>query len=166
MFIPFEEISSGARVWIYQLNRAISQQEKIEMEAVLKAFCNQWQAHGAPLSTSFKLVYDHFLIVAVDEQVASASGCSIDGSVRILKELGAKMDVDFFDRTKVAILVNDKVELYPIAQLKELFIDGTLKPTSVTFNNLVATKKAYIEGWQVTVEQSWLARYLPKGTLA
>jgi len=165
MFIPFSEISNQARVWVYQMNRKITAPESEEMAAVLKVFCTQWQAHGAPLKTSFDIAFNHFIILAVDENSGGASGCSIDGSVRLLKELGEKMGVDFFDRTQIAFLIDDEVSLYPMPKLKELFGEGTLNASVKTFNNLVATKAEYLQSWKLEVADSWLAKYLPKSTL-
>ena len=166
MFVEFEELPASSRIWIYQFNRKINSQERSIIENTLQQFCDQWQAHGAPLKTSFQIPFDHFLILTVDENVASASGCSIDGSVRILKELGAQLNLDFFDRTQAAFLVDNSIVLFPLVKLKELFISGTLNPNAITFNNLVPSKGDFQMSWQVPVSQSWLARYLPKSTLA
>ncbi len=166
MFVPFEELSNNAKVWVYQANREISEREKKSIELAVKDFCHQWQAHGAPLKTSYQIPFDHFLVLGVDENVASASGCSIDASVRLIKELGAKLNIDFFDRTLAAFLVEEKIKAYPISELKDLFASGTLNPTISTFDNLVPTKEMYSQKWMIPVGQSWLARYLPKGALA
>ena len=166
MFVPFEELSPDVRVWIYQLNRKIDEQEKGSIENIVKEFCNRWEAHGAPLKASYQLIYNHFLILAVDEKAASARGCSIDGSVRVLKEIGSRMNLDFFDRTLAAFLVNDSVVVYPINMLKELFDSGTLSSSVNTFNNLVGSKAEYISNWKIPVSKSWLSKYLPKSALA
>lgn len=166
MFVPFEEISPTARVWIYQLDRSVTEQEKGEIGKVIKEFCHQWQAHGSPLYTSFQLMYDHFVVLAVDEKAASASGCSIDGSVRVLKELGARHNIDFFNRSLAAFLINDEIVVYPLNQLKEIFTSGTLSPATTTFNNLVESKADFLDNWMVPAGKSWLAKYLPKSTLA
>ncbi|GAB1445257.1 MAG: hypothetical protein KF860_05130 [Cyclobacteriaceae bacterium] len=166
MFIPFNEISDQAKVWVYQMNREISAPEMEEMATAIETFCSQWQAHGEPLQTSFDIAYNHFLILAVDENASEASGCSVDGSVRVLKELGDRMEIDFFDRGQAAFLINGKIDLYSISKLKELFNAGTLNASMNTFNNLVTTKADYLQNWSVSVAESWLARYLPKSTLA
>lgn len=166
MFVPFSEISDQSKVWVYQMSREITASELGEVIATMEGFCSQWQAHGVPMKTSFDIAYNHFLILAVDENEASASGCSVDGLVRVLKELSEKMGIDFFDRTRAAFLINGKVDLYPISRLKELFSTGTLNASVNTFNNLVATKEEYLQNWRVKVADSWLARYLPKSTLA
>lgn len=166
MFVPFNKIAPESRVWIYQLSRELSEGEKTEVEKTIEIFCQEWQAHGAPLKTSYLVAHNHFLILAVDEKHSGASGCSIDGSVRMLKDLGAKLGIDFFDRMKAAFLVNEKVELYPVMKLKELFESGMLNPASVTFNNMVATKMEFLNNWRVEAGQSWLSKYLPKSALA
>ena len=166
MYVPFEELTPSARVWIYQFDREINENEKGTISNGIQSFCKQWQAHGAPLKTSFRIEYDHFLILAVDENVASASGCSIDGSVRVLKEIGSHLNLDFFNRTLGSFLVNDKVVVYPIAKLKQLFSDGILNTSVYTFNNLIGSKAELGESWKIPVSQSWLAKYLPKSALA
>lgn len=166
MFVPFEELSDNAKIWVYQTNRELSEQEVKLIDLGMTDFCNHWQAHGTPLKTSFQIPFDHFLVLGVDENVASASGCSIDGSVRLIKEIGAKLNIEFFDRTLAAFLVEEKVKVYPISQLKDLFTSGTLNPTINTFDNLVPTKEVYNQKWMIPIGQSWLARYLPKSALA
>lgn len=166
MFVPFDDLSEAARVWVYQLDREMTDLEKSKIETVMKDFCGQWQAHGAPLRTSFQIEHKHFLILAVDENAGNASGCSIDGSVRVLKELGTQLNIDFFDRTKAAFMIDNKVQLHPIVNLKDLFITGALNGSMPTFDNLVATKSAYLKNWQVPIAQTWLSKYLPKGALA
>jgi hypothetical protein len=166
MFVPFDDLSEEARVWVYQLNRELTDVEKSKIELVMKDFCSHWQAHGAPLRTSFQIAHNYFLILAVDENAGNASGCSIDGSVRVLKELGTQLNVDFFDRTKAAFLIDNKVQLYPIAKLKDLFNEGALNAIMPMFDNLVATKSSYLKNWQVPIAETWLSKYLPKGALA
>ncbi len=166
MFVPFSEISGQSKVWVYQMSREITASELEEVIEAMESFCSQWQAHGVPMKTSFDIAYNHFLILAVDENASEASGCSVDGSMRALKILGERVGIDFFDRTLAAFLINGKVDLYPISELKELFSTGMLNASVSTFNNLVVTKGEYLQNWRVKVADSWLARYLPKSTLA
>jgi len=166
MYIPFEKLPPYSRVWIYQANRPFSNDEEKVISNSLMSFCSQWEAHGNPLQTSFKIEYYQFVILAVDENLAGASGCSIDGSVRVLKELGNQLNIDFFDRSKVAFLENEKVRNYSLAQLKSLFQSGDLTSASQTFNNLVANKTEFESNWKTSVQKSWLTKYLPKDTLS
>src|ERR1043165_661189 len=102
MYIPFEQLPPDARLWIYQAERRFTDDEEKIISASLREFCSQWSAHGNPLETSFLIKYNQFIILSVNENAADASGCSIDGSVRVLKELSKRFDNDLFNRTGVA----------------------------------------------------------------
>ena len=162
MFIPFDTLPSNARLWIYQSDRSLTTDEEKLLSTELEEFCEQWKAHGQPLKTSFKIEHHHFVILAVDENYNDASGCSIDGSVRILKQLHEKSGINFLDRSRVAFLSDNEIKTFALPELKNLFSSGRLTATTHTFNNLVATKSDFDKGWLTTVEKSWLVKYLPK----
>jgi hypothetical protein len=44
----------------------------------------------------------------VNEDIESASGCSIDSSVRFVKSLGAELNIDFFNRLNVLVIENQE----------------------------------------------------------
>ncbi len=165
MYTPFETLPSHARVWIYQADRKMSVNEEAKVSSSMKSFCGQWEAHGQPLQTSFKIEYNQFLIVAVDEGFNNASGCSIDGSVRMLKSFQAELNLNFLDFSKIAFLINDEVSLFSRTEIKALFANGKLKSTTLTFNNLVATRANFESQWKIAVEKSWMVKYLPNPAL-
>lgn len=164
MFFPFETLPSHARIWVYQADRKLTEDEGKRVSADYKAFCEGWEAHGQPLKTSFQLLHNQFLILAVDEGVHQASGCSIDGSVRVLKNL-QNQGINFLDASKIAFLLNEDVKLFNRLELKALFTSGFLAPQTITFNNLVATKGDWETQWKIPVEKSWMAKYLANHTL-
>lgn len=166
MFAPFDQLPDSARVWIYQMDRALTASEREVVSSEIKKFCESWQVHGKNIPASFKLEYDHFLILAVDESQVSASGCSIDSSVHVLKALQSDLGVDFFDRQKLAFLINRQVKLMGVPEVKEKLQAGVMNAQTITFNNLVATKRELANKWKIVVKDSWLARHLPKGALA
>jgi len=165
MYVKFETLPDHSRIWIYQANRKLTAQEKQAAEAALQEFCEGWVAHQQPLKTSFSLEYDQFVILATDEDYHLPSGCSIDSSVRALKELGSRFGIDLFDRTKVAFLDKDAVVVYPLSHLKELFESGKLAGGTITFNNLVPSIGDLKSGWRMAAEKTWLAKYLPNSAL-
>jgi hypothetical protein len=163
MFIPFNSIADHSRVWIYQADRKISSSEKDIIFKELTAFTEQWQVHGQPMKTSFQIFYDHFIVLAADEGYNAASGCSIDGSVRILKNLGEQLQLDFFDRTKVAFLSendSDDIIILPLNSLKQKNKEGMWTGKTITFNNLVPTKEELQKQWLTPASETWLSRYL------
>lgn len=162
MYVPFDNMPADARLWIYQADRSFTREEELAIESDLTHLCQTWSAHGAPLRTSFRMAYSQFILLAVDERAAGASGCSIDGSVRLLKDLQQRLAVDFFNRRMVAFLEGSSIRMHPVAELKRLFESGILSPGSLTFNNALTTKAEWETHWQVAAKDSWLSRYLPK----
>ncbi len=164
MYIPFEDMPAQARVWIYQASRLLSQAEENYAQQLGQQFASAWSAHGNPLRASVKVFHHRFMIVSVDEAYNQASGCSIDASVALVKELEEKFTTEretfsFFDRTKVAFLHQNEVFVESTAQLKQQVAEGKIRPETLTFNNLVSNKAQLEKEWVVPAKDSWLSRY-------
>jgi hypothetical protein len=166
MFVPFEKIGNSSRIWIYQSSRKFNLDEVRIISESLRAFTERWLVHGSPMQASFDIRFNQFVILAADEDVNSASGCSIDDSVRTLKKLGSDLNIDFFDRTQVAFRTADDVFLISTPDLKNKFSAGTWNAETTVFNNLVPSKGDLDTTWQVPAGSTWLKRFLPKQTVA
>jgi hypothetical protein len=165
MYIPFEELGAESRVWIYQGSRPFTSQEEGLVSKALKVFCEQWNAHGQALKSSFRIEKNQFVIMSVDEDFHNPSGCSIDSSVGVLRQIHAATGVDLLDRSRVAFYLDDKVTLIPVSEVKVNFTSGRLQASTLTFNTLASTKAEWESKWQIPVEKSWMAKYLSKSAL-
>ena len=166
MFIPFASLPDHSRLWIYQSDRKFTAEEVSLISDALLSFTDQWNAHGSPLMTSFDIRLNQFIVIAADEQHVPASGCSIDGAVRTIKELGQRLGIDFFDRTAIAFFENEGVTIFPMASLKKLFNEGVLHHESHLINLLVPTKADLENSFIVPASSTWLRRYLPTENVA
>lgn len=165
MYTPFEELKSTSRIWVYPGSRAFTVEEEQQISTALKAFCMQWNAHGEPLKSSFKIEAHQFIIMAVEEDYHSPSGCSIDSSVGVLRQIQQATGVNLLDRSQAAFEIDGIVKLIPLTELKAQFQTGNLQPDTITFNTLVATKDELATRWRLPAEKTWLTKYLPKTTL-
>ena len=145
-----------SRVWIYQGNRIFSLPEALEIEEILKQFTAQWQSHGAPVKGAGHLFFGQFIILMADESLTGVGGCSTDSSVRLVKEIEQKYNVNMFERTTLAFVVKDKVELLPLTHLQHAFDNGFIDSDTLYFNNLVQTKEELEDKWMIPVKDSWL----------
>lgn len=166
MFVPFDTLPASARIWIYKADRKFSKEEENMITAEAHLFCEQWTAHGNPLKTSFTIEDQLFLILSVDESEAGASGCSIDGSVRMLKHLQRELSINFLDRTTIPFLIENEVRLIPVNQLKESFGSGVLSATTLSFNTLIGHKAELENEWKIPAGKTWLSKYLPKSAVS
>lgn len=162
MFAPFETLEDSARIWIYQAGRRFTETEKNTISDTLTTFTHSWVAHGNPLKTSFAILYDQFIVLAADENFNEASGCSIDSSVRVIRQLDQQFSLDLFDRTKIGFLKGEQLEMIPLHELPRALAQGQWKSDSMFFNNVLSTKGQLRNGWITPANQTWLKRYLVK----
>ncbi len=159
MFIPFEEMPKDARIWIYQADRPLSNEEVEAVQEDISKFLDQWSAHGAGLKCSGKIIYNRFLLMSVDENHHGASGCSIDSSVHFIKSLGEHLKVNWFDRSNIAFKKQEEVFTAKQTTLKENIAQGQITKDTLTFNNLVTNIQEFEQGWVVPAKDTWLKRY-------
>ena len=159
MLVAFDELADRARIWIYQAERKLSEQEQHEILRSSKAFIAEWAAHGQDLKASAAIEYDQFLIIAADENFNSASGCSIDSSVHFVQGIARKHQIDFFDRMKLGFLLKDEVKLISINNIKDHIGSGDIDSDSLFFQNTITTKGQLDSEWLVKAGESWLKRY-------
>lgn len=160
MFVEFDSLQETSRVWVYQSVRKFTEEEASTISRVLQSFTQQWAAHGQPLKSSYKLMYQQFIILAADESFNQASGCSIDDSVHVIKEIDQHYKLDLFNRTMVGFLKYEDVEIVPLKELSKALTAGVWTQDSLVFNNLVGTKKELANNWILPASQTWLKRYL------
>jgi hypothetical protein len=158
MYIPFQEMPDQARIWVYQASRSLQASEIDQITQTITEACQAWEAHGAPLQASFEIRHKQVIIVAVNEAMNAASGCSIDVSTRWFKTLGESFQVDFFNRD-LAVVRNEQVTLIGLGQLKSSIEAGNLHPADQIITPLLQTLKQYREAWTCKAADSYLKRY-------
>ena len=160
MLVNFESLSDTARVWIYQANRSFSEEELGEITTALDSFISEWTAHGSNLKAGYEIKYKRFIIIALDQNFASASGCSIDASVHFIQELEKKYDVDLLDKMNVSYKQGMHIAYKPLGDFKKMAKDKAVSKNTIVFNNLVTNKHEYINHWEVPASDSWHSRFL------
>lgn len=152
-----KEFHDSSRVWVYQASRLFSLSEAFEVEDIINNFTADWKSHGIPVKGTGYLFFGQFVILMADETATGVSGCSTDSSVRVIKEIEQRFNVSMFDRTSLAFIIKDKVQLLPLSQLQYAFDNGFINGDTLYFNNLVQTKQELETRWIQPVKESWLA---------
>lgn len=149
----------NARVWIYQADRKLTTTEEEQIQQTGNVFFEDWAAHGAPLKCAFKIFHHQFVVISVDESHNQVSGCSIDSSVGFVKHLEQQLNINFFDRTKLAFIHDEEVFLESLNNLKTSVTSGRISESTLTFNNLVSSKSELDDSWLVPAKSTWLNKY-------
>ncbi|QCR24066.1 hypothetical protein [Pontibacter sp. SGAir0037] len=159
MYIPFDQLPAQARLWIYQASRPLTAEEQNEIKPLLERFATDWSSHGKGLEASAELLHNQFLVLANNESTTAASGCSIDKSVNFVREMEQKFQVSFFDRTQLAFLNGEEVQLVGLNELKNKVAAGEIDENSLYFDTLVNNYGELQAQWPKPARASWLSRY-------
>ncbi|MFT4834133.1 MAG: hypothetical protein ACI8WP_000891 [Flavobacteriaceae bacterium] len=154
-----EKMPDHARLWVYQSSRPFTESERNELATYLDAFVDQWKAHGQALLAKYCIEYNQFIVVAVDESFHLASGCSIDASVGLMRQLEQKFGISLLDRSQVAYLNDEDIVLKPFNTIKEAVASGEIAGDTIIFNNAVQSVSEWKNSWAVPANTSWLKRY-------
>lgn len=156
----FNEFSTFSKIWIYQSNRLLTDKEVLYLNEEANSFVKDWAAHKVQLKAAANVYANLFLILAVDEQQATASGCSIDSSVRFVKEMEKALGVSFFDRLRVAYESEGQIYISNYKELVSSVNQGTLSSNVLIFDNTVTSLNDLQTSWRKPINQSWLAKFL------
>lgn len=159
MYVPFENLPEEAKIWIYQSNRKFSDDEMTEIESDLKTFIENWSAHGSSLEASYLLKYNRFIVLAVNQEVQQATGCSIDSSVGFIQSLEQKYQVDLLDKMNVTFKNGEHVAHKSLIDFKRMAKEKAVTENTIVFNNLVNTIEEFNENWEVPASESWHSRF-------
>ena len=160
MFVNFDSLPDSSRIWIYQCNRSFSDSELEKISEKLKAFLERWTAHGSDLKSGFEIKYKRFIVIALDQQVNAATGCSIDASVKFIQELETAYKVDLMDKMNVSYKQGDYVAYKTLTDFKKMAKEKAVSKNTIVFNNLVNSKAEYAEFWEVPASESWHSRFV------
>ncbi|MEI2749346.1 MAG: hypothetical protein V9E88_11370 [Ferruginibacter sp.] len=96
-----------------------------------------------------------------DETATGVSGCSTDSSVRLVKEIEKKFNVDLFNRQNLAFIIKDKIQQIPLSQLEYALENNFISIDTPYFNNTVLSKAELENNWIIPMKNSWLKSRLP-----
>lgn len=148
------------RVIIYPASRPFSPKESKVITEKLYDFLATWAAHGKPLSSSFKIEKNQFIVVCVDEEKEAASGCSIDSLSGVMREIEADFQLGLFDRMKASFVENGEVKTLKLQDFRTGLKEGTISKDIEVFD---FSKNFYIEflsDFLLPLRRSWAGIYV------
>ncbi|WP_053977788.1 hypothetical protein [Mangrovimonas xylaniphaga] len=160
MLVDFDTLPEESRVWIYQANRTFTDTEIQELETKLDEFIHNWTAHGSDLHAGFKIMYKRFIVIALNQSLNKATGCSIDASVNFIQLLEKEYNVDLLDKMNVSYKQGEFIAYKSLIDFKKMAKDKAVSQNTIVFNNLVTNIAEFNENWEVPAKDSWHSRFL------
>jgi len=158
--MDFNTLSPESRIWIYQSSRKFTPEETQNIRIEANKFAINWISHNKDLEAAAEIFYDQFLILAVDEGIHQASGCSIDSSIKFIHRIENMYNLDLLNRENIAFFIKDMIKLISIKDIRIHVKNGIINSPTMFFNNLITIKSDLDSKWFIPVSESWVSRYL------
>ena len=152
MLVEFENISDDSRIWIYASPILLDNENQTYISKLLSNHIDNWQAHQVSLTAAFTILENHFIVIALDENIAGASGCSIDTLQHKIQEIENYLAVSLTNRLNVFCIVDDKIECLPSSELSKFVNKETL------FYDLTIQKKSDLSSYLKPIKEGWCSR--------
>jgi len=91
------------RTWVFIASRKLGEEEVLQINIELQDFVSNWKTHGTPIEAHGFVFEYAAVVIAANESEVKASGCSIDKITHLVRSLGERFGIDFFDRFNVLI---------------------------------------------------------------
>ena len=149
------QFSQNSRVWVYQSDKQLNDADVIKLQIMLDNFTTGWTAHNNQLKAKAEIRYNRFIVLIVDESQAGASGCSIDKSVRFMKDIEQQFGINLFDRFNLAYRSGEEILSVPRHTFEGLISNKTIGTDTIVFNNMVQNLTELETKWEVPFKDSW-----------
>jgi hypothetical protein len=159
--VPFDQLPPDARVWVFASDRALTGDDATALLAQVDGFLAQWKAHGAPLRCARDWRDDHFLAIGVDPTVEQASGCSIDGLFRGLRNLEDTLDTRLVAGGRVFYRgADDAPRLAERRDVPKLAERGDITDSTRVFDTSVTSAGDWRDRFEQAASDSWVRSLL------
>jgi hypothetical protein len=145
----------NARVWIYAGDKQVPEEITGDIYNKILAFTKEWSSHQQALKATGGLLHNYFVVFVVDDGYNKPGGCSIDSSVRFIRNLGTELNIDFFNRNIFYYLQDEKVKAIRREDLHQAIEDKQINDNTLFFDNLVQTKSQFQKEWLKEFKDSW-----------
>ncbi len=161
MYVEFDTLTDRARIWMFQSTIRLELEQIRHVSRRLMDFLDEWYAHGKNLWASFTILYEHFIVIGLEESSHSATGCSIDKLLHLIQSLEKEVNISLLDRMKVAFRNGGIIQTLDINIFRKGLEKGVYDGSTVVFNNMLETKGQLQNEWEIAVKDSLHKELLP-----
>jgi len=154
----YKEYPANAKVWVYQSNTHLDDDDIGFLKVEIDDFINTWESHGSMLKADFDVFHNLFVVFFVDEEGDRMCGRAQDASVNLMKKMEEQLETEFLNRMNLAYMANDKVIPVNMDNFTKLIAEGVITDNTLVFNNTITTKKEFDTIFKAPLKNSWQAQ--------
>ena len=154
MLVDFNTLPEEARIWIYASENALTEDQQSHILTYIAEHLKGWNAHKVPLTAGVTILENHFIVVALDETVNGASGCSIDTLQQTIQELEKDLSISLMNRLNVFCKIDNEIQVVPSFKL------GSIATANTLFYDLTILTKSDLNTYLKPISEGWCASFL------
>lgn len=147
------------KVWAYSISKPLSAVQKQQLLEEANAFASQWTAHKNQLSAQCSIEENCVFLVQVDEDVYSASGCSIDKLQRFIKTTEQKLNLELLNRLLVPVEISGEFKIVKSSEIKTLLENRQISPETFVLNTAISSEDE-LKNWKQPLHKTWLSKFI------
>ncbi|MEI8136673.1 MAG: ABC transporter ATPase, partial [Bacteroidota bacterium] len=120
-----------------------------------------WTAHEQELTATFDIIKNKIIVAKVNENITSASGCSIDKLTHFIKDAEKQFNIELLNRLLVAYKSGDEIEIVHASKIKELLEKNIINENTLIYNTAAGNRDELLK-WEQPLKNTWLNKYLIK----
>ncbi|MDB4887802.1 MAG: hypothetical protein JWN79_3240 [Gemmatimonadetes bacterium] len=156
--VSFETLPDASRVWIFGSDRPLTEAGTAALLKGVDEHLANWKAHGEPLTVGSQFRDNRFLVVAVDQSTAGATGCSIDGLFRVLQGLEGTVGANLVGGGRVFYRgAESVVQSTTRDQVPALVQSEAITKNTVVFDTSITDLGKFRSGFEKRAKESWIA---------
>lgn len=160
MIVDFNTIPNWCKLWVFPSSRKFYPQEIEGLKESIEEFLSNWSNKGQELKCSYTIKYDRFIIITVDDSEISLSLKAHDSLTGFIITLEAKYNIVLLDKINVCYKQGEFVQYKDLIEFKKMIKTGGVSKKTVVFDNMITTKEALENDWEINIKESWLGRLL------
>ena len=151
----FENFSDRARLWAYGFEVRLTPAQRDVVEEALRRFVENWQVHGKPVKGDFIILENQIALLVTDDDV---SGCSIDSSVAVFKEINMTHGWNALNQNLVFFRSKRGIEAVSRPEFQVLVAAGEITDDTKVFDFTCTTLgQLRTGGFERPFSESWHA---------
>lgn len=154
------DLPANSRIWMYASLKDLSESQINDIENKVELFLNEWDAHGKKLEGAFGIFHKRFLVLAANESATQASGCSIDKSTGVFREIENQYQLGLLEKGLVFFESNGEIKHIHFSQLEKVIEDGLMNDKTIVYDTTISTLQDLQDNFRTALENTWMKRYL------
>ena len=155
--VPFENLPDASRIWVFGSDKPLTEEGTTALLKGVDAYLADWKAHGAPLTVASQFRDKRFLVVGVDQSMAGATGCSIDGLFRVLQGLEKQIGTSMVGGGRVFYRAEaGTVQSASRDEIPGLMSSGAITKDTVVFDQSITDLGTFRAAFERRAKESWV----------